>query len=489
MGFSVIKKTSKNYDYIVLLVEEDKIKDEDIKFFKNLTIENKKFIEHLIKKEKFTGKKNEILSAKYCDENIIYSIIFVGVGKKKFLSYDSLKNSIYSVIKNLKGNVLIESTDSSFIDIDMLGILVENANYNFNKYKSIDKNNKKETKKENKKLNLEYLNTKFNSETIEGVELGKITNIVRDLVNEPANFMTPEILAENALILGKDYGFQVEIHDESEIEKLNMTAFLSVGRASVNRPRLIVMKYTGNNSSKNAIGLVGKGLCYDAGGLSIKSTGNMLTMKSDMTGAATVIGVMCALAKMNINKNVVSVIAACENVIGGNAYKPGDIIYTMAGKSVEITNTDAEGRLTLADAITYTLKNNKISEIIDIATLTGAVIVALGESITGVFTNTYSNFEKLKNAGDKWGEKYWNMPMDDEFKDMIKSCIADIKNSAGSFGGPSTGAKFLEEFIENKPWMHLDIAGTSFRDVDGKYYKKGATGEVLKTLYTYIKGE
>jgi leucyl aminopeptidase len=484
MGFSVVKKINKNYDYIVLLVEEDKIKDGDIKFFKNLTKENKNFLEGLMKKENFIGKKNDVLSARYYDEHSIHSLIFVGVGKKKLLSYESLKNSIYNAIKNLKGNVLIESTDNSFIDIDMLGILVENANYNFNKYKSIDKNNKKE----NKKLNLEYLNTKFDGELIEGIELGKITNIVRDLVNEPANFMTPEILAENAVILGKDYGFQVEIHDETEIEKLNMSAFLSVGRASINGPRLIVMKYTGDSSSKKIIGLVGKGLCYDAGGLSIKPTSSMLTMKSDMTGAATVIGVMCALAKMEIKKNVISVIAACENVIGGNAYKPGDIVYTMAGKSVEITNTDAEGRLTLADAITYTLKDNNISEIIDIATLTGAVIVALGESITGVFTNTYSNFEKLKSAGSKWDEKYWNMPMDDEFKEMIKSCIADIKNSAGRFGGPSTGAKFLEEFVGNKPWMHLDIAGTSFREIDGKYYKKGATGEVLKTLYTYIKG-
>lgn len=323
---------------------------------------------------------------------------------------------------------------------------------------------------------------------IEGKELGKIINIVRDLINEPACVITPEKLAEEAEKLGKEFGFEVEIMDEKEAEKLGMKAFLAVGRASINRPKVIVMRYNGDSESEKRIGLVGKGLTYDTGGLSLKPTSSMLDMKTDMGGAATVIGTMCTLGKMKIRRNVTAVVAACENAIGSNAYRPGDIIGSMNGKTIEITNTDAEGRLTLADALTYIIRKENVDEVIDAATLTGAIMVALGDNVTGVFSNSDENYKKLEAAGKYWGEKYWQMPIFEEYRDIIKSDVADLKNSAGRLAGSITAAKFLEEFIEEKPWMHLDIAGTAFSEKNGKYFKKGATGQVVRTLYSYIKG-
>ena len=220
----------------------------------------------------------------------------------------------------------------------------------------------------------------------------------------------------------------------------------------------------------------------------MKPTSSMLDMKTDMGGAATVIGTMCALAKMKIKKNVTAVVAACENAIGSNAYRPGDIIGSMNGKTIEVTNTDAEGRLTLADALTYIIRKENVDEVIDAATLTGAIMVALGDNVTGVFSNSDVNYKKLETAGKYWGEKYWQMPIFEEYKDIIKSDVADLKNSAGRLAGSITAAKFLEEFVEDKPWMHLDIAGTAFSEKNGKYFKKGATGQVVRTLYSYIKG-
>ncbi|MGF6906890.1 leucyl aminopeptidase [Fusobacterium sp. PH5-44] len=477
MSLNIIKKAKKTYDKFVVLVEEGKINEDS-----TLSKESYKQLEILSKQKKFTGKKGEFLEFTYFDKKNIDDYLFIGIGKAKEISPNSIKMAIYSSLKSFRGNVLLKSNNKSFIDYDILGDLVEHINYSFDKYQT---SNKKE--KDKKLLNIDIVDGKISDSLIEGIELGKITNIIRDLVNEPANFMTPEILSKNAEKLGKEYGFKVKVHNEKDIENLNMSAFLAVGRASVNKPKLIVMRHNGNPKSKETLALVGKGLCYDSGGLSIKPTSSMLTMHSDMAGAATVIGVMCALSKLNIKKNVVAVIAACENVINGDAYKPGDIIPTMLGKTVEITNTDAEGRVTLADALTYATKIIKPTEIIDVATLTGAIIIALGDNITGTFTNSNKNFEKLEIAGRKWNEKFWNMPMEEEFKDAIKSHVADLKNSAGRSGSSSTAAKFLEEFVEEIPWMHLDIAGTSFAEKGNSYFKKGATGTTMKTLYEYIK--
>ena len=477
MSLNITKNSKKKYDKIIVLLEEGKIKNQNI-----LSKDNKLLFDALAKEKKFTGKKGETLEFSSFDNKILSQYLFLGIGKEKELTRETLKKTLFSAMKSLKGEVLLESANKNFIDYDLVGELVEHINYSFDKYHTKDK---KEIEK--KSLEIDIVAEKTVPKVVEGTELGKITNIVRDLVNEPSNVMTPLVLSQNAIKLGKEYGFNVKVYDEKEIEKLNMSAFLAVARASANRPKLIIMKYNGNPRSKKNLVLVGKGLCYDSGGLSIKPTGSMLTMHSDMTGAATVIGTMCALAKMKIKKNVTALVAACENSISGDAYKPGDVIPTMSGKTIEITNTDAEGRVTLADALTYAVKKEKADEIIDVATLTGAIVIALGENITGAFTNNPDNYSKLEKAGAKWGEKYWNMPMDEEFKEPIKSHIADLKNSAGRGGSSITAAKFLEEFVEDTPWIHLDIAGTSFCEGSNKYYKKGATGISMKTLYEYIK--
>ena len=466
MSLEIIEKVEKIYSKTVNLVSEG-----DLRLCEYISDKNKIFIEKMMEKNSFTGKKGEKLEVSFLERESLITILFLGTGKKEDINRDILRDVIYNGLKNVTGDILIGSEDSDLIDLEIFGEVAEHIDYKFDKYMS---------EKKDKKLNLYYFMEKNNIGIIEGKELGKIVNIVRDLINEPACVITPAKLAEEAEKLGKEFGFEVEILDEKEAEKLEMKAFLAVGRASVNRPKVIVMRYQGDTANKERIGLVGKGLTYDTGGLSLKPTSSMLDMKTDMGGAATVIGTMCALAKMKIKKNVTAVVAACENAIGSNAYRPGDIIGSM--------NTDAEGRLTLADALTYIIRKENVDEVIDAATLTGAIMVALGDNVTGVFSNSDENYKKLENAGKYWGEKYWQMPIFEEYKEIIKSDVADLKNSAGKLAGSITAAKFLQEFVEDKPWMHLDIAGTAFSEKNGKYFKKGATGQVVRTLYSYIKG-
>jgi len=337
-------------------------------------------------------------------------------------------------------------------------------------------------------LEVSYLTDKKVPKLIEGYELAKISNIVKDLVNEQAEVLNPKELADRAVKLGKEFGFEVEILDEKKAQKLGMTAYLAVARAAHHRPYVIVMRYKGDAKSKYTYGLVGKGLTYDTGGLSLKPTESMLTMRCDMGGAATMIGAMCSIAKMKLKKNVTCVVAACENSIGPNAYRPGDILTAMNGKTIEVTNTDAEGRLTLADALTYIVRKEKVNEVIDAATLTGAVMVALGEDVTGVFTNDDKMAKKVIEASENWNEYFWQMPMFDIFKKNLKSPYADMQNTGVRWGGSTNAAKFLEEFIDDIKWVHLDIAGTAWASGANPYYsQKGATGQVFRTVYSYIK--
>jgi len=267
-----------------------------------------------------------------------------------------------------------------------------------------------------------------------------------------------------------------------------MEAFLSVAKGSENGPRLIVMRYFGDESKKDdVLGLVGKGLTYDSGGYSIKPTSSMDTMKSDMGGASSVIGAISAIAKKKLKINVVGVIAACENMISGAAYKPGDIIGSMAGKYIEVLNTDAEGRLTLIDAVHYIIEKEKVNKVIDVATLTGAALVALGLTTTAVVSNNDEFYKKLENASFKADEKVWRLPAFEEYKKLIKSDIADLKNIGGRYAGTITAGLFIGEFVQNKPWLHLDIAGTAWSEKEAGYYSKGGTGVGVRTLYYLAK--
>lgn len=358
--------------------------------------------------------------------------------------------------------------------------------YTFNKYK-------KEKDEYNPKIYITNVSeekvSKGNKVLTETLNLINSINIAKDLVNEPANVIYPEVLANEVVKLGAESGFDVEIYDEKDCENMNMKAFLSVAKGSKHSPKLIVMRYIGDEGNKEVLGLVGKGLTYDSGGFSLKPSTGMVDMKEDMGGAAAVIGTMSAIAKNKLNKNVVAVVAACENILSRDAYKPGDVIGSMAGKTIEITNTDAEGRLTLVDAITYIIEKEGASKIIDVATLTGAAIHALGHYTTAAISNDddfYNDFVEATNVTD---ESFWRLPTFNHYKKQLSSKIADLKNSDKNGAGTITAAMFLMEFVENKPWIHLDIAGTaSSNSPISEYMVQGATAVPLRTLYYYIKG-
>ena len=300
--------------------------------------------------------------------------------------------------------------------------------------------------------------------------------ITRRLVNEPANIMTPEQLAREALALGKEHGFEVEVFDEKQIQQMGMEAFYSVAKGSDAPPRFMVMRYMNKPDSREVLALVGKGLTYDSGGYALKPAEGMGTMFCDMGGAGAVIGAISTLAAMKARVNVVAIVAACENMISGQAYHNGDIIGSLAGKYIEVVNTDAEGRLTLADAIAYAATVIKADWIVDIATLTGAVSVALGKEITGVVADDETVYSALARASQESGDKIWRLPHYDLLAKHNKSERADIKNSGGRQAGTATAALFCRAFAFGKPWGHLDIAGTAYQDKSTAKAPAGATG-------------
>lgn len=320
----------------------------------------------------------------------------------------------------------------------------------------------------------------------EGQILGEQTAFARYLVNEPANVITPAKLAEEVTALGEQTGFEVEIKGKDAILELNMHAFWAVAKASSEEPKLIVMRYNGAEGSDERLGLVGKGLTYDSGGLSIKPTAGMVTMKCDMGGAAAVIGAMGAIAKAGLKVNVTAVVAACENMISGVSYKPGDIIQSMGGKSIFIGNTDAEGRLTLVDAVTYIQEHEKVTSVVDIATLTGAAIHCLGAAGTPMISSDDAFSERVERAFDKSDENAWRMPIFDEFKELIKHDYADLTNTAGA-PGTITAGLFIGAFVKDIPWVHIDIAGTAFTEKPAGMYSKGGTGVGVRPLYHLAK--
>ncbi len=310
-------------------------------------------------------------------------------------------------------------------------------------------------------------------------------NFARDLINEPANKLTPKILAEKAEAMAKQAGLAVEILDEKKIADLKMGALLSVAQGGPEPPRMIVITYTPANPKPGApvIGLVGKAVTFDTGGISIKPSEGMEKMKYDMAGGATMIGVMRALAALKPNVKVICVVPSTENMPGGKAQKPGDIQTAMSGKTIEVLNTDAEGRLILADGVHYA-KQLGATHLVDAATLTGAIVVALASINVGVFGGTDQAWtDKVLASAKAAGEKMWQMPMDDEYREFIKGTVADIQNiGSGKGGGSITGAWFIREFAGDTPWVHLDIAGTAWNDDAKSWLAKGPTGVALRTL-------
>jgi leucyl aminopeptidase len=318
------------------------------------------------------------------------------------------------------------------------------------------------------------------------VPVCEATCLARDLENAPGNEIYPETLAAAARASGRKYGYAVTVLDEKKIASLKMGGLLGVARGSRRPPRFIIMEYRGRGASARPVVLVGKGVTFDAGGISIKPAANMAEMKMDMSGSAAVIGTMQAAAALKLPVHLIGLAPATENLPGGNALKPGDILRHYNGLTSEIDNTDAEGRLILADALSYASRY-KPSLVIDLATLTGAVVVALGHVATGMLGNNPGVMAELKAAGERTYERVWELPMFDEYDRLIKSDVADVKNTGGRWGGAITGAMFLQRFIGPYPWVHLDIAGTSIIEESTDYIPRGGSGVGVRLLIDFLR--
>ena len=312
-------------------------------------------------------------------------------------------------------------------------------------------------------------------------------NFARELINEPSNRMTPSILAQRAEQMAKETGLKCEVFGADKIKELKMGAFWGVAQGSDEPPALILLRYEPAGAPERPVlGLVGKGITFDTGGISIKPADGMEKMKYDMAGGATMLGAMRAIALLKPKVRVIGIVCATENMPSGKAQKPGDIQTAMSGKTIEIINTDAEGRLVLADGLCYA-RQLGCTHLVDAATLTGAVVVALGYANAGIFANDDDIYNRFRNALDKAGEKMWRLPLDDEYKEQIKSNIADIMNTGGRWGGAITAAMFLKEFAEETPWIHLDIAGTAWMEDNKPWIAKGPSGIAVRSLVEFAR--
>jgi len=324
----------------------------------------------------------------------------------------------------------------------------------------------------------------------EGIVMGESQNFTRSLVNEPGNKLTPTVLGQRAAAMAAEVGLKAEIYSTEKLHELKMGAFWSVSQGSEEPPALIVLRYepagVADGPDAPVLGLVGKGITFDTGGISIKPSDNMEKMKYDMAGGAAVIGAMRAIALLKPRVRVICVVCAAENMPDGKAYKPGDVVTAMSGKTIDIINTDAEGRLVLADGLSYA-KQLGCTHLIDAATLTGACVVALGMTNAGAFSNDDATYAKFESALGTSGEKFWRLPLGEEYAEQIKSDIGDIKNTGGRWGGASTAAEFLKVFAEETPWIHLDIAGLAWVEENRPYIAKGPSGVAVRSILEWVR--
>jgi len=452
-------------------------------------------ISQLIKQGDIKGKLNEITLVHSIGKLPASRVVITGLGKKQELTIDKVRgvvaetcrwlrqrgvDSIASIAQGAGINgISSEGSAQAVTEGALLGL------YTFRRHK---------TRKENEFGEIKQLmiagNEKAKPLLDQGINNGKIlaeaANWARDMINEPANYMTPSQMAEAARLLAKSSGLTVEVLEREQMAELGMGALLGVAQGSQQPPKFIILNYKGSDSDEIDVALVGKGITFDSGGISIKPSERMAEMKGDMAGGASVMAALSATARLKTKINVTAIVPATENLPSGSALKPGDILTAMNGKTIEVVNTDAEGRLILADALSYAQRLGAKS-IIDVATLTGACKVALGTVCSGAFSNNQELVDKVIAAGNKSGELIWQLPMYNEYKEQLKSDVADIKNIGGRYGGGAiTAAKFLAEFIDDTPWVHLDIAGTSDSDKEHGYLVKGATGIPARTLLNLV---
>ena len=469
------------------IVEED-LKNQLQKI--DFIIDSKLLLEK-INQKKFKGEKGKILNFDFFDQRL-QTLKIIGLGESKNINSNDIKNSLADVIrkssdKEEKISILFPwELINSPEEIQSFGESARLSAYKDNRFNS--KRDDKKVLKEIEFLNLnKFKNINFNeTEYIcEGVELA------RRLVAAPPNSLTPLEMSIQASKIAKDHGLEIKILEKNECEDLGMGAYLAVAKGSDLEPKFIHLTLKSKSPVKEKIALVGKGLTFDSGGYNLKVGASQIEMmKYDMGGSAAVLGAAKALGAIKPDGlEIHFIVAACENMINGSAVHPGDVIKASNGKTIEINNTDAEGRLTLADALTYA-SNLKPDSIIDLATLTGAIVVALGNDVAGFWTNNNMMARDLKTASSQAGEELWQMPLQKSYKDGLKSHIADMKNTGPRAGGSITAALFLEEFFDkNIKWAHIDIAGTCWTDKNKGVHPSGATGYGVKTLVQWIKNK
>ncbi|MBI2616798.1 leucyl aminopeptidase [Candidatus Gottesmanbacteria bacterium] len=469
---------------------------ENLSFLSNLDSKLSGALFSVAKKESFSGKRDQKLTLSTNGRIGAYKVFLFGLGRSDEFEPIILKLAVAQAVKEVKkihGTNCVIELPFVFLKKYPVSTLVQSvtealylSTYSFDKYKK-----KKENDKSLQDGTIHVSPPQLSAAEVavkKGTILAKASCMARDLVNEPSQICTPTYLAKIALEIAKKNPkiIRVKILEKEDAEKFGMGAYLGVAKGSTEPPKFIHLTYTPKRS-KGKIALVGKGITFDTGGVSLKSAEHMETMKLDMAGAATVLSVFAYLTQLEIPYTVSGIIAACENMPSGSAIKPGDIVTSANGKTIEVLNTDAEGRLTLADAFSYVIKIVKPEYLIDLATLTGACMVALGQDITGLWSNNKKLQDELMKAAKETGEKVWPMPLEKDYKELIESGVADVKNiQTGRYGGAITAALFLQEFVDSVSWAHLDIAGPSFAEKETPLTPKGGTGFGVRLLLTFL---
>ena len=430
--------------------------------------------QYALDEDKFKGKFGETYLLPTYGNAPYRKVLVLGFGKKEDFNPNKLREAIAKAVKKAmqmeakKVAFALEGVTFDYSAQFTFGAMI--ADYKFDKYKSEKKDNR-----------VKEVYVQANETNVRKAEkIAEAMAFARNLANEPAEFATPTELAA----IAKDLGLDTNIYNKDECEEMGMGAFLAVGRGSAEEPKFIHLTYRVDNPKKR-IAIIGKGICFDSGGLDIKPASSMLTMKDDMSGAAAVLGIMSVMREFHPQVEVHGIIAACENMPGGKSYKPGDILTAKNGKTIEIDNTDAEGRLTLADALCFACELG-VDEVIDMATLTGACMVALGTQAAGIMGNDDELIKNLIDTAERSGERFWKLPLWEEYFDSLKSDVADMKNSGARWGGASAAGVFLQKFVKDVKWAHIDIAGTAFLDKPQKEFISGATGAGVRTLLNYI---
>lgn len=481
-------KERKEADVIVVPVWADKKKPE-------LACADKEFlplVKFPLHSGDFRGKEGETLLL-YRDSGKEPRVLLLGLGGKHACLPDGIRRAYASAVKAIRAkklknvNFLLPETD--LIGRDILCRAVEEgvmlAHYTFDQLKGDSL--KEENHSAFEKICFCGLDKAEKEQLNKTERVVDTVNFVRDLVNGNADDINVDTLKNLAKGFEKKYAnVKTTILDKKALEKEKMGLILAVGRAANRDPALIILEYKGHPNSKERIAIVGKGITYDTGGLNIKTTG-METMKADMAGAAVALGIVRAASELKLKTNLIAVLSCAENAIGPNSYKPGDVYRSHSGKTVEISNTDAEGRLVLADAISYVQEKYAPSKLIDFATLTGGIIIALGEEATGLFSNNDALAKALERAGEHTHERLWRLPLYPEYREYLKSSVADIKNSGPRKASSGSGATFIQQFVKTVPWAHLDIAGTAYLSELKPYHTTPATGVGIRLLVDFLE--